>query len=77
MCKITLQIIPAAISHNDTVLQFSDIVLLFRKALSLKRGQTKYSIKLVLLYQAPTILGRHHIKRLLQRLFLLHLEQGW
>ena len=32
--KITLRIILAAISHNGTELQFSDIVLLFRKPLS-------------------------------------------
>ena len=32
--KMTLRIIPAALSHNGTELQFSDIVLLFRKPLS-------------------------------------------
>ena len=42
-----------------------------------KHDQTKYSIKLALLCQAPTILGRQSIKRLPQRLYLLFHEQGW
>ena len=75
--KITLRIIPAAVSHNGTELQFRTLSLSSENLFHFKRGQTKYSIKPALLYQAPTILGRHNIKRLPERLFLLHHEQGW
>ena len=65
MRKITLQIILAAISHNGTELQFSDIALLFRKPLSFRAwpNQVQHQACVVIpsshyswmtMHQAPT-----------------------
>ena len=69
MRKITLQIIPAAISHNGTALHFWTLCFSSENLFHFKRGQTKYSIKPALQYLAPTILGGQSINPYLNNFF--------
>ena len=73
MRKITLQIIPAAISHNGTAPQFLDIVLLFRKPLSFQAWPNQVQHQACVAIPSSHYSWRTKHQPLPQQLFLLHI----